>query len=284
MASPDLRRLALGYTVFIVAELATYIAILVYAFEQGGTGAVGLVAGLQLAPAALLAPLAATAGDRHGPAVLLRGRYLALGLSCALGAGVLLLDGPVAVAYLAAALISVLVSATRPLHYSLLPELADGPDDLTAANAVLSSGEGIGSLAAPLLAGLVLTVASPGAVFAVTAALLVPAGLGLATLRHHQRPDLTRVPGNARSELRDGLRVLRQGTGAKAALVCTAVLYVAVGVTDVLVVPLAIDELDAGEAAVGWLSAGLGAGLVLGGGDTARNISRPEALGRAVMS
>ena len=265
MGAPDLRRLALGYVVFIVAELATYIAILVYAFEQGGTGAVGLVAALQLAPAALLAPLAATAGDRHGPALLLRRRYVALALACAAGAALLLADGPVVLAYGAAALVSVLVSATRPLHHSLLPEVVDGPEDLTAANAVLSSAEGMGSLVAPLVTGLVLALASPGAVFAVTAALLVPAALGLATLRHHHRPTVTTASGSAREEMRDGMRILRQGAGARAALISTVALYVAVGATDVLAVPLALDELDAGEAAVGWLSAGLGAGLVLGG-------------------
>jgi MFS family permease len=265
MASRDLRRLALAYVVFVVADLSTYIAILVYAYERGGTGAVALVAAIQLAPSALIAPLAATAGDRHGPAVLLRRRYLALGLSCAAGAAALLANGPPAVAYVAAALISVIVAATRPLHRSLLPEVADGPEDLTAANAVLSSAEGIGSLVAPLLAGLVLALMSVGAVFAIAAALLVPAGLGLATLHHHHRPALTRSPASARSELRDGLRVLRQGPGARAAFGSIVVINVAMGAARVLVVPLAVDTLAVGDAAVGWLSAGLGAGLVLGG-------------------
>ena len=123
----------------------------------------------------------------------------------------------------------------------------------------------MGSLVAPLVTGLVLALASPGAVFAVTAALLVPAALGLATLRRHHRPTVTTPPGSAREEMRDGMRILRQGAGARAALISTAALYVAMGATDVLVVPLALDELDAGEAAVGWLSAGLGAGLMLGG-------------------
>ena len=265
MGSRDLRRLALAYVVFVIADLSTYIAILVYAYDRGGTGAVALVAGIQLAPSAVIAPLAATAGDRHGPAALLRGSYVGLALSCIAGAAVLLADGPTAFAYLAAALISVIVAATRPLHRSLLPEVAEGPEDLTAANAVLSSAEGIGSLAAPLLAGVALALASVGTVFAIAALLLVPAAFGMATLRHHQRPTLTRSSSSAGSELRDGLRVLRQGPGARAALGCIVAINVAMGAARVLVVPLAVDALDVGEAAVGWLSAGLGAGLVLGG-------------------
>lgn len=266
MANRDLRILASSYMVFVVAELATYIAILVYAYNLGGTGAVGLVAAIQLAPAAVLAPVAAIAGDRHGPATLIRAQYLVLTLACALGAIALLADAPAGWAYAAAAAVSITVSATRPLHHGLLPELASGPDDLTAANAVLSSAEGAGSLAAPLLTGLILALASPGAVFAASAVLLLPALVGLATIRRrHSRVPTPREGGNARAELLDGLRLLRHGLGARAALASTAAIYVAVGATDVLAVPLAVDELGAGEAAVGWLSAGLGAGLVIGG-------------------
>ncbi len=265
MRSRDLRRLALAYVTMVIADLGTYIAILVYAYDRGGTGAVAFVAAIQLAPSALIAPLAAAAGDRRGPAVLLPRRYAALAASCALGAVVLLVDGPVAVAYLAAALISVIVAATRPLHRSLLPELADGPEDLTAANAVLSSAEGVGSLAAPLLAGVILAVTSVGVVFAVAAALLVPVAIGLATLHQHHDRSSGAPPVRVAGELRDGLRVIRQGAGARAALGGIVAINVAMGATRVLVVPLAVDALDAGDAAVGWLSAGLGVGLVLGG-------------------
>ncbi len=223
------------------------------------------LAALQLAPAALLAPLAATAGDRHGPAILLRRRYVALALACATGAALLLADGPVVLAYGAAAFVSVVVSATRPLHHSLLPEVVDGPEDLTAANAVLSSAEGLGSLAAPLVTGLVLALASPGA---------VARGHGGAAGARRPRSGHPAPPSPPHRHRRSGIGPCGDARrdadpapepGPASALISTVALYVAMGATDVLVVPLALDELDAGEAAVGWLSAGLGAGLMLGG-------------------
>ena len=63
-ANPDLRRLELAFIGFNMAEQRTWIAILVYAFLKGGATAAGLVALIQLAPAAVFAPIASSLGDR----------------------------------------------------------------------------------------------------------------------------------------------------------------------------------------------------------------------------
>jgi hypothetical protein len=62
--SPGLLRVELAYVGFNVAEWATWVSILAFAYEVGGAAATGLVALVQLVPAALVAPLAAVAGDR----------------------------------------------------------------------------------------------------------------------------------------------------------------------------------------------------------------------------
>jgi len=64
LRSRDLRRLELAFVGFNVGEWATWIAILVWAYGVGGPSAVGFVAMIQLVPAALIAPPAATLGDR----------------------------------------------------------------------------------------------------------------------------------------------------------------------------------------------------------------------------
>src|SRR5512135_987177 len=69
-----LRRVLLAYLVFNTAEWATYLALLVWAFGHGGAAAAGLVAVVQLVPAALVAPLGSVLGDR-----MRRSRALALG-------------------------------------------------------------------------------------------------------------------------------------------------------------------------------------------------------------
>ena len=53
LRSGPLRRALLAYFCFRTAELATWLAILVWAFERGGADTAGLVALVQLVPAAL---------------------------------------------------------------------------------------------------------------------------------------------------------------------------------------------------------------------------------------
>ncbi len=62
--NPGLLRVELAFVGFNVAEWATWVSILAYAYGVGGAAATGLVALVQLVPAALVAPVASIAGDR----------------------------------------------------------------------------------------------------------------------------------------------------------------------------------------------------------------------------
>jgi hypothetical protein len=63
--NPGLLRVELAFVGFNVAEWATWVSILAFAYDVGGAAATGLVALVQLVPAALFAPLASIAGDRY---------------------------------------------------------------------------------------------------------------------------------------------------------------------------------------------------------------------------
>jgi hypothetical protein len=91
-----LRRVMLSYAVFMATQNAVWIAMLVFAYEDGGAATAGVVAVAQLLPAALVAPWAATLADRQSPVGVLAGGYL-IQVGGMLGAAVAIaLESPLA--------------------------------------------------------------------------------------------------------------------------------------------------------------------------------------------
>src|SRR5690242_4676186 len=155
---------------------------LVYAYSRGGATIAGVVALAQLVPAALLAPVFATLGDRRSPVVLLAGGYLAQAAAMAATA-VAITGGMPAMAYAAAVVASAAFTATRPAQSTLIPSLAGTPDQLTAANVVLSWVEAAAIAAAGSLTGVLIWFGGAAGVFGVCAALGAVAALLVARLR-----------------------------------------------------------------------------------------------------
>src|SRR5215210_5634367 len=60
----DIRRVELAWGAAIAAEWAHFVALGVFAYEEGGTAAVGIAGLVRLLPAGALAPFAASLGDR----------------------------------------------------------------------------------------------------------------------------------------------------------------------------------------------------------------------------
>ena len=277
--NPGLLRVELAFVGFNVAEWATWVSILAFAYGVGGAAATGLVALVQLVPAALVAPLAAIAGDRFRRERVLLAGYLVQSLAMAATAAALLADAPVPLVYGLAALAATAITITRPAQNALLPSLARTTDELTAANVASSWTESVSVLGGPALAALLLGVSGPGAVFAVMAFALACSALLVSGVRTEPEPApasegrsgwLGGVLGTALG----GFRALARERLPRLSVGLLTVQYLMVGVLDVLLVVLAFEVLDIGSAGVGLLNSAVGAGAVLGSALTVLLVGR----------
>ena len=258
-----LLRVLAAYLLFILTEYAVWIAMLVFAYNRGGTAVAGLVAVAQLAPAAVVAPVAASLADRRSPVVMLAGGYVAqvagmAGTAVAIGAG-----APLA-AYAAAVFASTAVTATRPAQSALIPSLAATPDQLTAANVVAGWLEAAGAAAAGLLVGVLISLAGVGSVFAVCAGLGLAAALLVAGLRAPSLAAQAEAEAEASTAgVAEGLRLAVRQPRLRLMLALLTADAVVVGALDLLVVILALTVLGRPPSWAGYLEFAFGAGAVL---------------------
>jgi MFS family permease len=261
-----LLRVLAAYLMFILTEYAVWIAMLVYAYSRGGAAVAALVAVAQLAPAAVVAPVVASVADRRSPVVLLAGGYLAQAVAMA-GAAVAIGAGAPLVAYAAAVVAATAVVTTRPAQSALIPSLAATPDQLTAANVVAGWLEAAGAAAAGLLAGVLISLAGVGCVFAVCAglglvAVLLVAGRGWAGrggARAAEEPDADAAAGG----IGEGLRLAAREPRLRLMLALLTADAVVLGALDLLVVILALTVLGRPPGWAGYLEFAFGAGAVL---------------------
>lgn len=256
--SLPLRRALLAYLVFTTAEWANWIALLVYGYTVDGARGSGLVAALQLAPAALLSPAIAQWAGRLPAARALRVGYSVQAVSfCATGLS-LLLGAPFAVVVSLAAVSSLSLTITRPVHHSILPELSYTPSELTAANSASGLAEAAGVLIGPALAAVVLAVSVPGTVPVITGVLTAMSVLLLRGMRS------STPVAHAGPAPRPRLRDLVRAPMARLSLVLTLGEYVLIGLVDVLLVVVAFEVLGLPESGLGLLNASSGVGGIVG--------------------
>jgi MFS family permease len=210
VATVELRRLQLAWMASSVAGWAFFIVLAVYAYEEGGAGAVGVAALARMVPAGLAAPFAGVVVDRRSRrdvliAITIGRALVLLGIAGAVGA-----EAPLAMVLVLAALFTVLATAHRPAQAALLPALASTPRQLAASNAIWTALDSIGFLAGALVGGILLEATSLETAFAVAAVLFAVAAWPLARMPRDAVPDHRRHADEegALEELGSGFRMV----------------------------------------------------------------------------
>ncbi len=266
LRNASLRRVLAAFFLFSAQEYAVWIVVTIYAYERGGAREAGTALVALLVPAALFAPVAATVGDRMRRDRALRAGYLIQAAICA-GLAIAMWSGPAVLAYAVAIASSCAVTLTRPVHNAILPQLAETPEQLTAANASSSMVEGLGVLLGPGFVALTLDRLGLSGVLLVMAAAMLGAVVCVTHLRVLGDPASVGEESEPVSLVRDamhGVRELRREPGATLLLVVGGSQYFLIGMLDVLYAVLAIELLAVGGSGVGLLSSTFGVGCLVG--------------------
>ena len=168
-------------------EWAATVALGVVAFRDGGAAAIGLVGLLRMAPAALVAPFAATVADRVRREVVLAWVGLVRAITLGIAAAVIAADGPTGLVYAALVVATVAQTLYRPAHSALLPTLCVTPNELTSANVVRGLLDSVATLVGPLVAAVLLDLSGPAAVFAAAAGVSLLSTALVAGVRYEPR-------------------------------------------------------------------------------------------------
>ena len=259
----DLAWTLTAWGAYIAAEQGLEIALVIYAYGQGGIKATGLLALARSLVAAGSAPFTSGLGDRFSrrSVLIMVGGATAL-VVAAMSASVWIGLGPWPV-YVLATAAAVVIPTYRPVQAAMLPQLSSTPAQLTAANVTVSMLEGVGNLAGPVLAGALIIWAGVEYSFlalAALAAVTVPAG--------------TRIAAQGRpaqcAERRPGRPLTGFGTVIENADVrvligtFTVSMLVWGAFFQVLLVAVAVQRLGVNSGATGLLASAAGVGAILG--------------------
>ncbi len=290
MRDRNLLRAVAALTLYGLAEYGPWIAILVYAYGQGGATATGVVSLALLVPTAIFATFAGPLIDRFGASRVQLGSFAGQAVAMGSTAAALLLGAPSVLVYTLAALTAMALTVTHPAFAVVSPGIARSAEQLVALNAITGWIGSVVLVVAPACAGLILAVSEPGTVYAAGATCAALAALLFLPLRDLVLPlpqEGEEAPEGALRQIAEGARVLARPSASREVVVVITATFLMVGAFDVLAVVLAVGKLDMGGSGAGFLSAMHGVGAVVGAGASFALVGRarlvPVMLGAALL-
>ena len=261
-----LRRIELAWAGSILGTWAYGIAVVVYAYEQGGATAVGVVGLVRWIAAAIASPFAALLGDRYDRRLVMVASDLVRAALIGLAALAVYADAPAFLVYAIAGLVGVAATAFRPAEAALIPSLARTPEELTAANVAASTIESVGIFGGPALGGLLLAASGPGLVFIVTAATVLWSAALVAGIRPVAETEKETGEGavSILDELLAGFRTIARERRLRLLVALFSAQTFVDGMLNVLIGVIALKLRDTGKSGVGFLNSAVGIGGLLG--------------------
>jgi MFS family permease len=262
----NLRRLELAAVGSNIGGWAFTVGVAVFAFEEDGAAAVGIVAAVRLIASAVFAPFAGVLADRFSRRDVMLAADLVRAGARVLCAGAVSADLPAEIIYGLTTFVTVATTAFGPAESALLPSLARSPEQLTAANAVTSTVESAALFIGPALGGLLLAVTGPEVVFLATAASFVWSGSLVWRITHKESArEAAEGDGGIVRGPAEGFRTVISESRVRLIVGLYAAQTFVDGALNVLVVVAALELLDIGEAGVGFLNSVIGVGGLVGG-------------------
>jgi MFS family permease len=172
--------------------------------------------------------------------------------------------GVPAMVYVLATLTTVVSTAFRPAEASLVPQLAATPEELTAANVSSSTFDSVGAFLGPSLGALVYAAGGPAAGFAVIAVTYLWSAAFVARIPATERPPAPEHTHEDETGLAAGFRAVRGEPRLRLIIGLYSAQTLVAGAYGVLVVLVALQLLDLGNAGVGFLQAATGVGALIG--------------------
>jgi len=276
-ANPRLRQVQLAGIGSTLGSWSNSVGLSVYAYHSGGARAVGLLYCVRWGTAAIAAPWLSLLPDRRSRRqVMVAADTIRVGLLGGMAA-LAAVGGPHLAVYGLAVASSVVSTLFTPAQSALLPSLVSTPEELTAANAVMSTVSSVGMFAGPALGGVLLTVSGPSAVFAVTAGTFLWSALCVVRLPHDEPPAFEPAPVFV--ALLAGFRAIAREPALRVVVGLTSAQTVVAGALEVLLVVVAFRYVHGGSSAVGWLNTSIGIGALVGVVAVAALVGRKRLAG-----
>ncbi len=261
--NPALRRIELAWAAAITAYWAFIVALAVFAYNEGGAAAVGLVGLIRVLPAFIAAPFASVLGDRYPRERVLFVVSLVRALLMGTTAAVLFAGASPWVVYALSGAVALTASTLRPVQSALLPQAARTPEELTAANLVLTTVESSGIFLGPAIGGLLLAATDAQTVFAAAAVSFLAGALLLVGL-DLQAPSERKAGAGLGREFFAGFGAIAADRNLRLIIGLYGVQTLIAGALNVLIVVTALELLDLGDSGVGFLNSAVGVGGLFG--------------------